>query len=38
MLGDANKIPGGKIYQIINSLMEKSIGNYFITKEWNSKK
>ncbi|WP_147420955.1 hypothetical protein [Sphingobacterium siyangense] len=38
MMGDVENIPGGKIYQIINSLMEKSIGNYFITKEWNSKK
>lgn len=38
MLGIANKVPGGKIYSIINSLMEKSIGNYFITKEWNNKK
>ncbi|AIM39131.1 hypothetical protein KO02_22445 [Sphingobacterium sp. ML3W] len=38
MLGTTNKVPGGKIYSIINSLMEKSIGNYFITKEWNNKK
>ena len=38
VLGDARDLQGSKIYQIINSLMEKSIGNYFITKEWNLKK
>lgn len=38
MLGDVRQIPGGKIYSIINSLMEKSIGNYFIRKAWNEKK
>lgn len=37
MLGDVRQIPGGKIYSIINSLMEKSIGNYFIRKTWNEK-
>lgn len=38
MLGEVQDVPGSKIYMIINSLMEKSIGNYFITKAWNSKK
>lgn len=38
MLGNVSSIPGGKVYQIINNLMEKSIGNYFITNQWKSKK
>lgn len=38
MLGDTRDIPGAEYYKIVNNLMEKSIGNYFILKDWNSNK